>query len=74
MSQQTRAERVARFHAFRSFAASLRESITPDIAEARVRSKRMKELDQALRNLTRRDYAWILYPEDQLKSFLQRFL
>jgi hypothetical protein len=51
----------------RPFAA--REAPTAEAERERVRSE-----VEANAILQRRDYAWVLYPEETLRPFLQRFL
>jgi hypothetical protein len=76
-SEPAYAEHAARHEWFRAL-KELNEKLRPLVADrvpvaeaelARVRS----EVD-ANAILRRRDYAWVLYPEDALRDFLQRFL
>jgi hypothetical protein len=66
--------RRQRFQQFRA----LREQLRPVVDEqlAAVRSQRTRADQEVAANaiLRRRDYAWVLYPEDVLRPFLQGFL
>lgn len=72
--ETTRKERSRKYHAFRALAEELR----PRVSELVQSSREQIAKDEARRAhnaiLTRRDYAWILHPESELKPFLQQFL
>lgn len=72
MPAATHAERRARFRAFREF----QERIRPH-APLRITSQDLERAHaeaDSRDNLTRRDYAWVLFPETKLKPFLTKFL
>ncbi len=74
MPQTTRRERRARYRAFRDLSTRLQPQIE-HLRESNCDRRAVLEQRLAANSvLTRRDYAWILYPESVLKPFLQRFL
>jgi hypothetical protein len=68
------AARKERFLTFRRIGDELRPRVADQLAEARQRLDRARQEARANAILRRRDYSWVLFPEDVLKPFLQRFL
>lgn len=76
-SEPPRGDHAARrdwFRALQRVKEKLRSAVAGEVpaAEAEVRGVRSEVQANAL--LRRRDYPWVLYPEETLKPFLQRFL
>ncbi len=69
-----RAGRRRRFRELREIGDQLRTLVLPRMAEARNWLDRARQEADANAILMRRDFAWVLYPEEVLKPFLQRFL
>lgn len=72
--ETTRTERSRKYAAFRALADELRPRLS-EIAQS-LREQIVEDARRRASNasLTRRDYAWILHPERELKPFLQQFL
>ncbi len=68
------AGRKRRFRELREVGDQLRTLLMPRMAESRHWLDRARQEAAANAILTRRDFAWVLYPEQTLKPFLQRFL
>ena len=68
------AGRRRRFRELREVGDQLRPLVTPRMAEARNWLDRARQEAAANAVLMRRDFAWVLYPEQMLRPFLQRFL
>jgi hypothetical protein len=69
-----RAGRRRRFRELREIGGRLRALLQPQLAEARGDLERARREAAANAMLTRRDFAWVLYPEETLRPLLQRFL
>jgi hypothetical protein len=69
-----RAGRKRRFRELREVGDQLRTLLMPRMAESRNWLDRARQELAANAVLMRRDFAWVLYPEQVLKPFLQRFL
>ena len=66
--------RKVRYRAFRRIGNELRPRVADQLADVRWRLARARQEGHANAILRRRDYSWVLFPEDVLKPFLQRFL
>jgi hypothetical protein len=66
--------RKRRFRELREVGDQLRTLLMPRMAESRHWLDRARQEAAANAVLTRRDFAWVLYPEQTLRPFLQRFL
>jgi len=66
--------RKRRFRELREVGDQLRTLLMPRMAESRNWLDRARQEASANAVLMRRDFAWVLYPEQVLKPFLQRFL
>ena len=76
-SEPPRNDHVARrqwFHALHNVTERLRSHVEPYFPGVNVAVRFIRNEIHANAILQRRDYAWVLYPEDLLKPFLQRFL
>ena len=69
-----RAGRRRRFRELRTVGDQLRPLVAPRMAEAHAWITRARQEAAANDVLTRRDFAWVLYPEDVLRPFVQGFL
>jgi hypothetical protein len=68
------AARKTWFRALQSITEELRSLVAKQIPEAEAELVKVRIEVAANAILTRRDYAWVLYPEEELRPFLQRFL
>jgi hypothetical protein len=68
------AARRARYAALRRVNERLRPLVADQLAEAQRWLARARAEARANAVLRHRDYAWVLYPEETLRPFLQRFL
>lgn len=71
---QEHAARRAWFRDLQSVTDRLRPFVWKQVAPAKAALARTEVEAQANAILRRRDYAWLLYPEETLRPFLQRFL
>lgn len=62
------------FRALREITERLQPRVADQIPRAEVELARVQSEVHANAILQRRDYAWVLYPEEVLRPFLQRFL
>lgn len=69
-----RAGRRERYRAFRAVGDRLRPRVEGRLAEARDWLARARQEAAANAALRRRDFAWVLYPEDALRGFMEDFL
>ncbi len=69
-----RAARRAWFRALQALTERLRPFVWKQVAPAKGGLSRARVEAAANAVLRRRDYAWVLYPEDVLRPYLQRFL
>ena len=69
-----RAGRRQRYRDFRAVGDRLRPRVEGQLAEVRDQLGRAKQEAAANVVLGRRDFAWVLYPEEVLRPFLQEFL
>ncbi len=69
-----RAGRRRRYREFREVGDQLRPLLLPRMAEAKNWRERAEQEAAANAALLRRDFAWVLYPGEALRPFLQRFL
>jgi hypothetical protein len=68
------AARQAWFRALQRVAERLRPVVADQVPGAEAELARVRSEVNANAVLRRRDYSWVLYPEDTLRPFLQRFL
>lgn len=68
------AERRAWFRALQAVTERLRPFVGEQVPRAEGELERMRAEAAANAVLRRRDYSWVLYPEETLRPFLQRFL
>lgn len=68
------AARKDRFQEFRRIGNDLRPRVAERLAEVRKQLDCARQESRANAVLRRRDYSWVLFPEDVLRPFLQRFL
>lgn len=68
------ARRRGWFRALQTVTEQLRPFVWKQVAPAKGRLSRMRVEAAANAVLRRRDYSWVLYPEETLRPFLQRFL
>jgi hypothetical protein len=68
-----RAERRRRFRDLRAATERLRPFVRDRLAETGRRLTRARQEADANAALRRRDFAWVLYPEDVLRGFLEPF-
>ncbi len=68
------AERREWFRALQRIADRLRPFVAQQVPVAEAESARVRSEVDANAILQRRDYPWVLYPEETLRPFLQRFL
>ncbi|MGL6096922.1 MAG: hypothetical protein ACRC7O_14140 [Fimbriiglobus sp.] len=68
------AGRKQRFRDFRAIAEELQPRVAGELDRTRETRRRADAEAAANAILTRRDFAWVLYPEATLRPFLQRFL
>ena len=68
------AARRQRFHDFRRVTEALRPLVAGQLRDAEAALARARVEAHANAVLRRRDYSWVLYPEDVLRPFLTRFL
>lgn len=66
--------RLRRFQRLRQLTDGLRESVNDRRSRAEVRDRRCRQEVEANAVLARRDYAFCLYPEHQLREFMTSFL
>ncbi|OWK35013.1 hypothetical protein [Fimbriiglobus ruber] len=71
---EDRAARRWRFQNLRAIADELRPLVGLEMAATHDRAARAKEEVRANAVLRRRDFSWLLYPEDALKPFARQFL
>ena len=69
-----RAARRRRFHELRVIGDRLRTDVEFRIEDAREWRRRAEQELSANAILHRRDFAWVLYPDETLRPFLQQFL
>ena len=67
-------ERRECFRALRRIADRLRPFVAEQVPVAEAESARVRSEVDANAILQRRDYAWVLYPEETLRPFLTQFL
>ena len=70
----TRIERRERFHQIRRLSDALRPQVSSQLAQTHTRLEQIDRELAANAVLRRRDYAFCLFPESQLRSFFTRFL
>ncbi|MFO0799879.1 MAG: hypothetical protein U0804_20610 [Gemmataceae bacterium] len=68
------ADRRVWFRALQAATERLRPFVWKQVAPAQANLARMRVEAAANAVLRRRDYSWVLYPEETLRPFLQRFL
>ena len=68
------AGRRQRYRDLREWNERLRPQVAAQIAAIQAEFEEAKHADRAAATLTRRDYAWVFYPEAALKRFLQPWL
>ncbi|MBN9119008.1 MAG: hypothetical protein J0I06_07580 [Planctomycetes bacterium] len=68
------AARRERFRALQRVKERLRALVADQVPGAEAELRRVRSEVGANAILRRRDYAWVLYPEEPLRGFLQRFL
>ena len=76
-AEPSRADHAARrewFRAWQQVTEELRPFVWKQEPEAEAELARVRAEVAANEVLRRRDYAWVLYPEETLRPFLQRFL
>ncbi len=71
---QTRRERRRRFFDLRKLTEQLSEYLEKQQEATRVELKKCREKMRANSLLRKRDYSFVLYPEEQLQEFLTQFL
>jgi hypothetical protein len=68
------AGRKARFSELRRIKEALRGLVADRVSAAEMKLERVRAERDANAILKRRDYSWVLYPEETLRPFLTRFL